>query len=127
MSIELSSIRVTVERYLAECLNARALRCVGSHEYQVTSGEVRVQIRPERRLYAVVSFRANRSSRALTVREIEADYDAALTAAVIRFLLEIGIGVDFSVTTVAFSRAVSTENPLPVLPATSVGETHPWR
>lgn len=114
MTITIAALRPSLERHLAERVAAGEVRTVGAHEYRVTGGRVRVQVRPERRLHAFVSFTATRSSRGLTVQAIEMDYDAAVTAAAIRYLLEVGIGVDFSVTTVAFSGAVLTDGETPV-------------
>lgn len=113
MTINITTLRASIERHLAERVNLRESRAVGAHHYRVTGGRVRVQVRDERRLHVFVSFTANRSSRGLTVRAIEVDYEAALTAETIRYLLGVGIGVDFAVSAVAFSGAVLTEGEAP--------------
>jgi hypothetical protein len=109
MTINIPTLRASIERHLAERVNRSETRSVGAHTYRITGGRVRVQVRADRLLHVVVSFTASRSSRGLTVRDIEVDYEAALTAETIRYLLGIGIGADFSVATVAFSGAVLTD------------------
>lgn len=113
MTINITTLRADVERHLSERVRVRESRSVGTQRYRVTGGEVRVQVREARRLHVFVSFTATRSSRGLTVRAIEVDYEGALTAETIRYLLCIGIGVDFSVSAVAFSGAVLTDGEAP--------------
>jgi hypothetical protein len=108
-NIDLRGLRLSLERHLDGALQSdRSIRPVGAESYRVTGGRVRVRLTAERRFEIVVSSTAHRTSSRVFVRDIEADYQAALTAEVVRFLLSVGIGVAFTVTTAAFFRAVRT-------------------
>lgn len=82
----------------------------------MTGGRARVRLTEERRFGIVLSFTARRTSSRLFVRDIELDYRTAVTAEVVRYLLAVGIGVEFSVTTAAFFGDVRTVVFLPPCP-----------
>lgn len=127
MTIDIRGPRLSLERHLSDFLKTDIIRPVGAESYQVTGGRARVRLTEERRFEIVVSFTACRTSSRLFIRDIELDYQTAVTAEVVRYLLAVGIGVEFSVTTVAFFGAVRTANFLPQTSATAAGDAFEWR
>ncbi|EXJ50761.1 hypothetical protein [Microbacterium sp. MRS-1] len=127
MTIDIRGTRLSLERHLSEFVKAGGVRSLGAESYQVAGGRVRVRLTEERRFEIIVSFTALRTSSRLFVRDIELDYQAAVTAEVVRFLLAVGIGVEFSVTTAAFFGAVVTVDALPQTPAAAAAHTFEWR
>lgn len=127
MTIDIRGTRLSLERHLSEFAKAPNIRSAGAESYQVTGGRVRVRLTEERRFEIVLSFTALRTSSRLFVRDIELDYQAAVTAEVVRFLLAVGIGVEFWVTTAAFFGAVRTVDFLPPTPAAAAVQTFEWR
>lgn len=116
MSIDIRGLRLSLERRLAGFLESRDIRTVGTEAYRVTGGRARVRLTAERRFEIVIAFTALRTSSGIYVRDIELDCQAAVAAEVIRFLLDVGVGVEFTVTTAAFFgsvRTVATLNRVP--------------
>lgn len=127
MTIDIRGTRLSLERHLSEFVKAGGVRSLGAESYRVTGGRVRVRLTEERRFEIVVSLTALRTSSRLFVRDIELDYQAAVTAEVVRFLLTEGVGVEFSVTTAAFFGDVRTVDSLPQTPAAAAVQTFEWR
>jgi hypothetical protein len=127
MTIDIRGTRISLERHLSEFVKAGGVRPLGVESYQVTGGRVRVRLTEERRFEIVVSFTALRTSSRLFVRDIELDYLAAVSAEVVHFLLAVGIGVEFSVTTAAFFGDVRTVDFLAQTRAAAAAHTFEWR
>lgn len=127
MTIDVRGTRLSLERHLSEFVKAGGVRPFGAESYRVTGGRVRVRLTEERRFEIVVSFTALRTSSRLFVRDIELEYQAAVTAEVVRYLLTVGIGVELSVTTAAFFGDVRTVDFLPQQRAADAVQTFDWR
>lgn len=128
MTIDIRGTRLSLERHLSGFVKAGGVRSLGAESYRVTGGRVRVRLTEERRFEIVVSFTAHRTSSRLFVRDIELDYQMVLTAEVVRFLLAVGVGVEFGVTTAAFFGSVRTVNTLtPRAASVAVEIPEEWR